>query len=42
MVKDDILEAATKEFTGMVAEIINKRMWVGALGDSDMLIVDKP
>lgn len=42
VVKDDILEATAKEFTGMVVETINKRMWTGALGDSDVLIIDNP
>ncbi|CAI9299779.1 unnamed protein product [Lactuca saligna] len=42
VVNDEILEMATKEFTGMVSEIINKRMWAGALESSDVMIVDKP
>ncbi|KAL7606254.1 hypothetical protein Lser_V15G18890 [Lactuca serriola] len=42
VVNNDILEIAAKEFTGMVGEIINKRMWAGALGSSDVMIVDKP
>ena len=32
MVKDEILEIAAKEFTGMVTEIINKRMWEALWG----------
>ena len=42
MVKDYILEVVAKEFAGMVVEIINKKIWAGAMGSSDVLIVDKP
>lgn len=40
-VAEDIFEPAAKEYTSMVADIINKRMWNGAMGKSDVLLVDK-
>lgn len=38
---DEILEVMAKEFTRMVAEIIEKKMWLEAMGRSDVLIVEK-
>lgn len=40
-VVEDLFEPAAKEFTAMVVEIIDKRMWNGAMGKSDVLVVDK-
>ena len=41
IVVEEIFEQATKEYTSMVAEIINKRMWNGAMGKADVMVVDK-
>ncbi|CAH1428594.1 unnamed protein product [Lactuca virosa] len=41
VVKNDILESAAKEFTSMIVEIINKKMWSGAMEGSDVLIIKK-
>lgn len=41
VVKNEILEVAAKEFTSMIVEIINKKMWLGAMGRSDVLIIEK-
>ena len=40
-VAEDIFEPAAKEYTAMVIDIINKRMWNGAMGKSDVMVVDK-
>ena len=40
-VAEEIFESAAKEYTSMVAEIINKQMWNGAMGLDDVMIVDK-
>ena len=40
-VAKEIFESAAKEYTAMVAEIINKRMRNGAMGLDDIMIVDK-
>ena len=40
-VAEDIFEPAAKEYTTMVIDIINKRMWNGAIGKSDVMVVDK-
>ena len=37
----EILEPAAKEFTGMIAEIIDKGIWLGTMGRSDVLVVEK-
>ncbi|CAI9289171.1 unnamed protein product [Lactuca saligna] len=42
MMENEMFEAAAKTFTGMIAAIIDKEFWAGALGDSDVHIVDKP
>lgn len=39
--KSEIMEAAAKEFTGMVAKIIDKRLWIGAMGKSDVMFLEK-
>ena len=40
-VPEDIFEQAAKEYTPMVAEIINKCMWNGAMGQADVMVVDR-
>lgn len=40
-VAEEIFESAAKEYTSMVAEIINKRMWNGAMELENVMIVDK-
>ena len=40
-VAEEIFESAVKEYTTMVAEIINKQMWNGAMGQEDVMIVNK-
>ena len=42
MVENEMFEAAAKDFTSMIATIINKKWWAGALDDSDMHIMEKP
>ena len=37
-----VMEAAAKEFTAMVATIINGRMWMGSMGRSDLKLFEKP
>ena len=37
----DVMEAAAKEFTVMVAIIINGRMWMGSMGRSDLKLFEK-
>ncbi|KAL7600832.1 hypothetical protein Lser_V15G23264 [Lactuca serriola] len=41
VVKTEILESAAKEFTGTVAKSISKKMWLGAMGRSDVLTIEK-
>ena len=41
IVADELFEPAAKEYTRMVATIIEKRIWNGAMGRSDVLVVDK-
>ncbi|KAL7605456.1 hypothetical protein Lser_V15G19703 [Lactuca serriola] len=41
MVAEDIFDPAAKEYTTVVADIIQKEMWYGAMGTSDVLVVDK-
>ncbi|CAI9264322.1 unnamed protein product [Lactuca saligna] len=40
--RKDVMEAAAKEFTGMVATIINGRLWMGSMGRSDLKLYEKP
>ena len=40
-VAEDIFEPDAKEYTSMVADIIKKRMQNGAMGRSDVILVDK-
>ena len=41
IVAKEIFEQAAKEYMSMVAEIINKRMWNGAIGQAYVMVVDK-
>ena len=41
VVAESIFEPVAKEYTAMVAQIIEKKMWNGAMGRSDVLVVDK-
>ena len=40
--RKDVMEAVAKEFTGMVATIINGRLWMGSMGNSDLKLFEKP
>ena len=40
-VVEDIFEPSTKEYTFMVADIINKRIWNRETGQSEVMVVDK-
>ena len=40
--RKDVMEAAAKVFTGMVATIINGRLWMGSMGMSDLKLFEKP
>ena len=40
-VENELLEAAGKAFTGMVATIIERKLWVGAFNQYDVHLVDK-
>ncbi|CAI9300246.1 unnamed protein product [Lactuca saligna] len=40
--RKDVMEAAAKEYTAMVATIINGRMWMGSIGRSDLRLFEKP
>ncbi|CAI9271281.1 unnamed protein product [Lactuca saligna] len=40
--RKDVMEAAAKEFTAMVATIINGRLWMGLMGRSDLKLYEKP
>ena len=40
VVAEDIFVPTEKEYTSMVAAIIEKKMWNGAMGKSDVLVVD--
>ena len=40
-VVEDIYEEGAKVYTTMVAEILSKRMWNGAIGQMDVMIVNK-
>ena len=37
----DIFEHVAKEYTSMVADIIQKGMWFGSMEGTDMMLVDK-
>ncbi|CAI9264703.1 unnamed protein product [Lactuca saligna] len=37
----EIIKVAAKEFTSMIAKIIEKKMWLGAMGRSDVLVIEK-
>ena len=39
--KSALLEPAAKEFTIMVTTIIEKKMWLGTMGKSDMVLIEK-
>ena len=41
VVFDELFEPAAKEYTRMVATIIDKMIWNGAMGRSNVLVVDK-
>lgn len=38
----ELFEADAKAFTGMVATIIDKKMWVGVFDQADVHLVEKP
>ncbi|CAI9265572.1 unnamed protein product [Lactuca saligna] len=40
--KNDFMEADAKEVTGMVATIINGRVWMGSMGKFDLKLFEKP
>ncbi|CAI9304524.1 unnamed protein product [Lactuca saligna] len=40
--RKDVMEAVAKEFTAMVATIINGRMWMGSMGRLDLRLFEKP
>ena len=40
--RKDVMEVAAKEFTAMVATIINQRMWMGSMGRLDLRLFEKP
>ena len=42
MTENSIFEEAAKVFTGMVATIIEKKLWAGALDRTDVHLVTKP
>ena len=39
--KSKLMKPAANEFTGMVATIIKKRLWLGAMGKSDVMLFKK-
>lgn len=39
--KSELMEPAAKEFIGMVATIIEKRLWLGVMGKSDVMLFKK-
>ena len=39
--EQEVLEPAAKEFTSMISDIINKSMWLGTMGRSDVLVIEK-
>ena len=40
--KSDILEAAAKEYTGVVAKIIANRLWMGAIERLNVRLLKNP
>nr|KAJ0226544.1 hypothetical protein LSAT_V11C100003850 [Lactuca sativa] len=40
--RKEIMEAASKEYTAMVATIINGSLWMGSMGRSDLRLFEKP
>lgn len=40
-VAEDIFETTAKEYTSMIIVIIEKHMWLGSMGRSDVLIIEK-
>ena len=40
--KNKVMEAAAKEYTGMIAKIIDNRLWMGAMGRSDVRFLETP
>ncbi|CAI9294424.1 unnamed protein product [Lactuca saligna] len=40
--ENEMFEAAAKDFTSMIATIIDKRLWAGALANSDGHLVENP
>ncbi|CAI9278995.1 unnamed protein product [Lactuca saligna] len=41
MVENEMFEVAANAFIGMITTIIDKRLWAGALADSDVHLVEK-
>ena len=41
VVSKELFKQAAKEYTSMVAKIINKHMWNGAMGQENVMVVDK-
>lgn len=39
--KTELMEPADKEFTNMITTIIEKKMWLGAMGKSDVMLIEK-
>ena len=37
----EIFEVAVKEFTGMIVDIIEKKMWLGTMGRFDVLVIEQ-
>ncbi|CAI9297477.1 unnamed protein product [Lactuca saligna] len=42
IIENELFEAAMKAFTGMVATIIDKKLWTGAFDLADVHLVEKP
>ncbi|CAI9277306.1 unnamed protein product [Lactuca saligna] len=40
--RKDVMEAAAKEYTAIVATIINGRLWMASMGRSDLRLFEKP
>ena len=40
--RKEVMEATAKEFTRMVATIINEKLWMGSMGKSDLRLFEKP
>lgn len=39
--KKKLMESGAKEFTSMIAMIIDKKMWLGAMGKSEEMLIEK-